>query len=74
MDDDGIKGLQPVAKVKGAPPADWGQVISRWRGQLEKLAGEFVAAEAAVAPQPGSCQRCDLQPLCRIAAAGENTA
>jgi ATP-dependent helicase/nuclease subunit B len=42
--------------------------IEAWRGEIERLAREFLAGNAAVDPRsyPETCQRCGLQALCRI--------
>jgi probable DNA repair protein len=55
---------------------DWETLNASWRETLERLAKEFVCGEAQVDPRSAaSCERCGLQPLCRISAAdttGEN--
>jgi ATP-dependent helicase/nuclease subunit B len=58
-------GLLPGAK---APAVSWDAQRGVWRAELERLAGEFAAGNAAVDPKrPGqTCRLCDLQPLCRI--------
>ncbi len=47
---------------------DWSQVLAHWRKQLEQLANDFVAGEAAVDPVSVeiACRYCDLPGLCRI--------
>lgn len=46
---------------------DWDSLNERWRGNLERLAAEFVAGRAEVDPlAPASCTWCGLQPLCRV--------
>ena len=39
-----------------------------WRDAIEQLARDFVAGRADIAPRayPETCERCGLQPLCRI--------
>ena len=44
----------------------WQSLITHWRGRLQVLAGEFLAGEASVEPQPGACTWCGLQSLCRV--------
>jgi ATP-dependent helicase/nuclease subunit B len=54
--------------------SDWDSLNTRWRENLERLAAEFVSGEAQVDPLNNtSCTWCGLQPLCRVAAAGEET-
>jgi probable DNA repair protein len=82
-------GLLPkVPGVAESRPAqelglsDWAQLLDHWRRQLEQLAGDFVAGQAAVDPVDIAiaCRYCDLGGFCRIAevrpeavAAEENT-
>lgn len=58
-------GLLPGTKT---PPVSWDEQRVLWRTELERLAGEFAAGNAAVAPKrpAHTCRLCDLQPLCRI--------
>ena len=42
------------------------ELVAQWETSLQQLAGEFMAGEAAVNPQPGACDYCDLASLCRI--------
>ncbi len=46
--------------------ATWPELVAQWEMSLQQLAGEFMAGEAAVNPQPGACDYCDLASLCRI--------
>ena len=50
------------------PPGgmSWPQLLARWREQLQLLLQEFLAGRAAVEPQPGACELCHLQALCRV--------
>jgi len=47
---------------------DWADLLVFWRQQLEQLAEDFVAGDAAVHPYDlkKSCQYCDLSGICRI--------
>lgn len=56
--------------VKGKLMADdWQSLNSVWRAQLEQLAEDFLAGEAAVDPlSSSSCTWCGLQSLCRVGA------
>jgi probable DNA repair protein len=51
----------------GAEPT-WAAQVAFWRGELERLAGEFASGHAAVDPKrrPQTCRECDLHALCRI--------
>jgi len=55
--------------LTAAPNADsqWQALQRRWSELLQSLAQEFVDGYAPVAPQPGVCDRCQLQLLCRVA-------
>ncbi len=48
--------------------ADWPAQVAFWRGEVERLAAEFAAGRADVAPRngPATCRQCDVQPFCRI--------
>lgn len=59
--------LLPGCKAGDTP---WAEQLAAWRQVLESLAAEFLAGYAAVAPQPGACDHCDLPPLCRIGELG----
>jgi len=61
-------GLVEPAGVRGAGLADWPAAVTRWTQSLGALAVEVRDGRAAVAPrEPGkTCERCGLQPLCRI--------
>ncbi len=48
---------------------DWSGLLTAWRRSLEGLSREFADGMAAVAPidRARACDRCDLQPFCRVA-------
>jgi probable DNA repair protein len=48
--------------------AGWNARLGFWRGVLERLAAEFLAGDARVAPKryPQTCRYCDIGPLCRV--------
>ena len=48
--------------------ADWPAQVAFWRSEVERLAAEFAAGRADVAPRNGlaTCRQCDVQPFCRI--------
>ena len=49
-------------------PADWDELTSQWREVLNRLADEFVAGDAAIAPKSSqSCTFCGFSSFCRIA-------
>ena len=62
-----------VRAVKGKLMADdWQSLNGVWRAQLEKLAEDFLAGEAAVDPlASNSCTWCGLQSLCRVGAGNQ---
>jgi probable DNA repair protein len=49
--------------------ADFGALVDLWSQRVEKLAAEFAAGQAAVAPTARACDSCRLQPLCRVPSA-----
>lgn len=51
---------------KGPKDITWEEQIAAWGRILERLAAEFLAGHAAVAPQPGACDHCGLEMLCRV--------
>ena len=44
----------------------WPELVAQWEASLQKLAMEFMAGDAAVNPQPGACDYCELASVCRI--------
>jgi ATP-dependent helicase/nuclease subunit B len=46
--------------------AAWPALLQQWRARLERLVREFLDGRAAVQPQPGACEYCHLQMLCRV--------
>jgi ATP-dependent helicase/nuclease subunit B len=47
------------------------ELIQIWSRRIERIAGEFAAGRAEVAPTIKACQSCKLQGLCRVPAALE---
>lgn len=47
---------------------EWPALLDAWRRETEMLGAAFAAGEAAVDPKQDlkTCQRCDLQTLCRV--------
>jgi probable DNA repair protein len=67
------QGVLPGAKTpaeagRSGAAATWDAQVAFWRAELERLAHEFAAGNAAVDPKrpAHTCRECDLQPLCRI--------
>lgn len=64
----------PGAKVVARDRAEmqrpgWPGLLADWRAELERLAAEYLAGHAAVAPKrKASCQFCPLPLLCRLEA------
>lgn len=48
--------------------ASWESLFDAWRDQTTRLGEDFVAGAAQVDPKHllATCERCDLQPLCRV--------
>ena len=51
--------------------ATFAELIQVWSRRIERIAGEFAAGHAEVAPTIKACQSCKLQGLCRVPAALE---
>jgi ATP-dependent helicase/nuclease subunit B len=51
--------------------ASFAELVAIWSQRLERIAGEFAAGHAEVAPTIKACQSCHLQGLCRVPAALE---
>ncbi len=49
--------------------ATFADLIQLWSRRIERIAGEFAAGRAEVAPTPTACRSCKLQGLCRVPAA-----
>ena len=51
-----------------AQVADWGQLLSGWRAELDALGRSFAAGDARVDPKAPmkTCANCGLQALCRV--------
>jgi hypothetical protein len=60
--------LTPPPAIRTAPLPDWAAVEAHWANALGRLAADFVAGRADVAPRNRreSCQRCGRQALCRV--------
>jgi probable DNA repair protein len=54
-----------IDAVPGGESA-WPTLLQQWRERLEGLTREFLDGNAAVQPQPGACEYCHLQLLCRV--------
>jgi ATP-dependent helicase/nuclease subunit B len=51
--------------------ASFAELVALWSRRIERIAGEFAAGHAAVAPTAKACKSCDLQGLCRVPASLE---
>ncbi|MDP8983817.1 MAG: PD-(D/E)XK nuclease family protein [Pseudomonadota bacterium] len=58
-----------ASPLEGLP--DFSALIATWSQRIEKIAAQFAAGNAAVAPTLRACASCRLQPLCRVPAALE---
>lgn len=62
----GVNTPADADKRSGAA-ASWPDQVAFWRAELDRLAHEFAAGNAEVAPKDNAtCRGCDLHPLCRI--------
>lgn len=72
IEDDLVAGVKSVAKSSATKMEiySWSDLMDLWQQQLEKAAQDFTSAQAQVDPANAqTCKFCDLQRLCRIAAA-----
>ena len=53
--------------------ASFAELVEVWSRRVARIAGEFAAGRADVAPTLKACKSCDLQGLCRVPAALEET-
>jgi ATP-dependent helicase/nuclease subunit B len=49
--------------------AGFAELVGLWSRRIERIAGEFAAGRAEVAPTLKACKSCDLHGLCRVPAA-----
>lgn len=63
----GVGPLQGRA-AKGREAGTWEEMVDSWRTETAKLGKDFVSGDARVDPKGKlvTCDRCDLQPLCRV--------
>jgi hypothetical protein len=57
--------VRGIDSVPGGELA-WPPLLRLWHGRLEHLVREFLDGDATVQPQPGACEYCHLQMLCRV--------
>jgi ATP-dependent helicase/nuclease subunit B len=60
-----------IFKARGRPSSmegmpNFSALIAMWSRRIEKIAAEFAAGDAAVAPTLRACASCGLAPLCRV--------
>jgi probable DNA repair protein len=60
-----VPGKKPTP-LEGS--ANFAELIGVWSGRIEKLATEFAAGRAEVAPTLTACRTCSLHGLCRVPA------
>ncbi|MDX1733642.1 MAG: PD-(D/E)XK nuclease family protein [Halioglobus sp.] len=58
--------IHAATNRRGEAFADWSALNDSWRDTLQRLAQQFLDGDAAVDPQPNSCDYCGLQALCRV--------
>ena len=56
----------------------WAQLREQWRGELDRLATDFIRGSAAATPSAKACRYCDYSAICRVQVRdagddGENT-
>lgn len=59
-------GNQLKSRTRDAGP--WERMIESWREETARLGRDYLASQANVDPKErlATCDRCDLQPLCRV--------
>jgi RecB family exonuclease len=60
-----------ISELEGVPR--FADLVAVWSRRLERIAGEFAAGRAEVAPTLKACKHCDLHGLCRVPAALDET-
>jgi ATP-dependent helicase/nuclease subunit B len=55
------------SELEGMP--SFAELVQLWSRRIERIAGQFAAGDAQVAPTIKACQNCKLQGLCRVPAA-----
>jgi ATP-dependent helicase/nuclease subunit B len=63
--------LPGVRRSRLEGQASFAELIQLWSRRIERIAAEFAAGRAEVAPTLQACKSCDLQGLCRVPAALE---
>ncbi len=65
----GVASASDHRQLEGTEIGNWDDLLRCWRDTLHKLGDGFTRGQAQVDPINGrqACDRCDLQPLCRIA-------
>jgi RecB family exonuclease len=58
-----------ISELEGMP--SFADLVAVWSRRLERIAGEFAAGRAEVAPTVKACKHCGLHGLCRVPAALE---
>jgi probable DNA repair protein len=59
-----VRGHRTAKKVADS----WDALLARWREELDTLGENYASGDARIDPKRGlaTCQRCDLQTLCRV--------
>jgi probable DNA repair protein len=69
-DKDLLPGVETVETHRGAKKVadSWSGLLARWREELDALGENYASGDARIDPKRGlaTCQRCDLQTLCRV--------
>lgn len=65
----GVTGAAEHRQLQGTEIGNWDELLHNWSEALHRLGDEFARGLAGVDPinSRQACERCDLQPLCRIA-------
>jgi len=69
-DKEALPGVRTVDRHRIArrQASSWGELLQRWREELDALGDDFASGDARVDPKRGlrTCERCDLGALCRV--------
>ena len=60
-----------ISELEGMP--NFAALVDLWSRRMHRIAEEFVAGRAEVAPTLYACKSCDLQGLCRVPASHEES-
>ncbi|HSN22376.1 MAG TPA: PD-(D/E)XK nuclease family protein, partial [Usitatibacter sp.] len=65
-----LPGVDTVERHRAARrhAGSWSELLAKWREALDALGENYASGDARIDPKRGlaTCERCDLQTLCRV--------